>query len=179
LPRKFVKYCVSLWHGGGNRILVWFEPHQARANNPLESDDIGRPLEQVPIIDVHQLVHAPRSMRMRWSQRWLRQHAIKIAQDRLALVEPKVSMVQYRHPAEGVAGKMLWTSQSTRRNGVNVVARTFLLQCDECGSAERTAGYAVHYEILHLSLPVMLLDSGENGAVDLSSAAVQPRGHNA
>jgi hypothetical protein len=74
---------------------------------------------------------------------------------------------------------MLWTSQRTWRNWVNAVARTFLLQCDERGSAERTAGYAVDYEILRVSLPVMLLVRVKNGMVDVSSAAAQPRGHNA
>jgi hypothetical protein len=66
--RQLTNHDTGLRHGRRDRRLVRREPHHLRPHDPLEDDDIGNALEQVPVINIHDLVHVGRRLRVRRCQ---------------------------------------------------------------------------------------------------------------
>src|SRR5882757_3405222 len=128
----------------------------------MKADDIAHTLEQVPVIDVHRLIHSPDGLGVDGSEGWGRQHAVEVAQDGLALVEAETAVLQHRHPAKGMAGQMLRRAEGARRHRRKAIGRAFLFQRGQDGSSKWTAGNGMddefgHNDLLHLTMGVCVL----------------------
>src|SRR5882757_5816994 len=86
----------------------------------MKDDDIADAVEQIPVVDIHRLIHPRRALGIVRRQAGLRQHAVEVAQDRLGLVQHEPVMLQHRHAAERMPvlehdGFMLYETQAILR----------------------------------------------------------------
>src|SRR4029078_1907954 len=91
--RKLAEDDIRLRHRRGDRRFVGGDAEKPAANDPMEYNDVGDALKQVPIVDVHHLIHARRCFGISRRQRWPRKYPVDVAQDRLCLVEPEAIML--------------------------------------------------------------------------------------
>jgi len=130
LPRERIEHDARLGKRGGDRCLIGCQPHEPGPHDALEGNDVGDAMEEVPVVDVHQLVHAGGAARIGGRQCWLRHHAIEVAQDRLRLVQAEVAVLEHRYPTERMPAEMLRRAQRARHDGCDSVSGTlFLKRC--------------------------------------------------
>ncbi len=67
------------------------------SDDALEADNVADTLEEIPVADAEELVHARRGSRIRRRQTRIGQHAIEISQDRLCFVQPEAIVLQHGH----------------------------------------------------------------------------------
>src|SRR5258706_2812889 len=168
-PRQFFEYRARLRHRGFDRGLIGGKPHHPRPDHTIEDDDIGDALEQVPVIDIHHLIHPRRSLRLSGRERRVRQHPVEIAQDGLGLVKQEAAVFEHRHPAEGMTGEVFGRAQRARRHRRKPPGCALLFQRRQHGTSERTAGNGVHDEFRHDDLlhSLLLFKRGCSKAIQL------------
>jgi hypothetical protein len=129
--------------------LVRREPHHLRPDDPLEDDGTGDALEQVPIIDIHDLVHASRRLRVHWCQAWRGQCPVQIPQDCLRLIEAEPPMIEDGDTTERMPCQMRFGFQRARGNGNDPVRSLLFLKRCEHSAGEGAAGDGTDREDRH------------------------------
>jgi hypothetical protein len=119
-------------------------------DDPLHADGVADAVEQIAVVDVHRLIHAPGGARVGGGQRRAGQHSVDIAQDRLGLVQPVVAVIENGDLAQGVARKMLGRAERSRPHRRQPIGRALLFQSDHHGAAVGAAGNAMDGEIGHV-----------------------------
>src|ERR1051325_5056902 len=56
--RKFGEHGDSLRHRLLDRLLIWLKSHQPRSDHAMEDDDAADALKEIPVVDVHHLIHS-------------------------------------------------------------------------------------------------------------------------
>jgi hypothetical protein len=115
----------------------------------MEDDDVGNALEQVPVVDAHQLIHSRRAPGVGGRQPGIGQHTVEITQDRRGLVQNETVMLEHRHAAERMPRQMFRRFVGAGRHRRDTVGRALLFERREHCSRERTAWDCVNNEFRH------------------------------
>jgi hypothetical protein len=148
-PRQLREHGARLGHRGRNGGLVGRKPHHARSHHAVKDDDIADAGEQIPVVDIHHLIHARRALGIGRRKRRRRQHAVEVAQDGLGLVEDKTIMLQHRHAPEGMAGKVFRRLKAAGRQRRETIGRALLFQHRQHGACERAARNGMDRKFRH------------------------------
>src|SRR5271166_2666945 len=150
--RKFVEHHMRLRHGIGDGCLVGLQAQKARPDDPLEADDVVDTPEQIPVADIHHLVHARGGFRIGGRQFGVGQHPVEIARDGLGLVEHEIIVFEHRHSPERMARKMRFLPVGAWCHEREPVARALLKQRCENRPAKRASRDTVNDKLGHGAL---------------------------
>ncbi len=147
--RQLGHHLVALGHGRLDGRQVGLLTHQGRFDQALEADHIVDALKQVPVVDVHQLIHPRGGARIARSQGQARRHPVDIAQDGLGLVEREAVVLQGRHACEGVARDIGLLAMIAGLQPLQAPGRALFLKGDQGSAAKGAAGNEVQDKRRH------------------------------
>jgi hypothetical protein len=151
--RQFVEHRVCLGHRIRDCAFITRLAQQARPDDALKPDDVGDTLKQVPVADIHDLIHQRGPLRRARCQRRRGQDAIEIPQDRLRFVEHQIAVLEHRHAPERMPQQMRLAFRGLGRNRRKPIVRALFFESSEHGAAIRAAGHAMNNELRHREPP--------------------------
>ncbi len=121
----------------------------------MKADDIRAALEQVPIVDIHGLIHVRRSLRIARRQCRLGPHPIDIAHDGLGFIQREVTVFDHRHASEGIACEVRLFAMLARPQCCDSPWDPLLLESRQHRARERTTGNGMNDDLGHDGVPTL------------------------
>ena len=153
---KLFEYGMPGRHGCFNRSLVRGPAHEKRLQETLEYNNVSDALEEIPVGNVHDLIHPGGGLWIGGREGRLRQDAVQIAEDGLGFLQHEIAVLQHGHFAERLPRNMRLALVETQRYRRDAVGSAFLLKRNEDRARERAAWNGMYDELWHDCPPLVL-----------------------